>query len=83
MRNPNLGATQTEAVLMMVGYFHQENIFDVPYNKNNSVAWYWSTLLFDDKFGSVLKCTGKPKVSVGGGEWTWLSPSLSFISTVI
>ena len=30
-------------------------------------------LLFDDKFGSVLKCIGKPKVSVGGGEWAWLS----------
>ena len=31
-------------------------------------------LLFDDKFGSVLICIGKPKVSVGGGEWAWLSP---------
>ena len=42
------------------------------------MARYWSTLLFDDKFGSVLKCIGKPKVSVGGGEWTWLS-SLSLL----
>ena len=30
-------------------------------------------LPFDDKFGSVLKCIGKP-VSVGGGEWAWLYP---------
>ena len=28
MRGPNLGATHT--------VFHQESIFDVPYNKNNS-----------------------------------------------
>ena len=31
-------------------------------------------MLFDDKFGSVLICIGKPKVSVGGEEWAWLSP---------
>ena len=35
-------------------------------------------LIFYDKFGSVLKCIGKPKVSVGGGEWVWPS-SLSLL----
>ena len=72
---------------MIVGYFQHESIFDVPYKKNNSLQDIKDTstplyhgigvqLLFDDKFGSVLICTGKPKVSVGGGEWAWLSPVL-------
>ena len=30
-------------------------------------------LIFDDKFCSVLKSIGKPKVAAGGGEWTWPS----------
>ena len=33
---------------------------------------------FYDKFGSVLKCIGKPKVSAGGGERAWPS-SLSLL----
>ena len=32
-------------------------------------------LIFYDKFGS---CIGKPKVSVGGGQWVWPS-SLSLL----
>ena len=65
--------------LMIVGYFHQESIFDVPYNKNNSQDFKLYRVLrthshlcnmvmelFDDKFGSVLICIGKPKVSVVG-----------------
>ena len=59
--------------LMIVGYF-QDSIFDHGIGVQ---------LLFDDKFGSVLICIEKPKVSVGGGEWAWLSPSHSFISPVI
>ena len=39
-------------------------------------------MLFDDKFGSVLKCIGKPKVAAGEGEWAWpYSHSLLYIST--
>ena len=33
MRSPNLGATHTENDS---GIFHQDNIFDVTYNQNNS-----------------------------------------------
>ena len=34
----------------------------------------WSTVCFHDKFGSVLKCIGKPKVSAGGGVGMALLP---------
>ena len=37
--------------------------------KDTSTPGIGVQLLFDDKFGSVLICIGKPKVSVGGGEW--------------
>ena len=30
-------------------------------------------MIFEDKFGSVLICIGKPKVSTGRGEWAWPS----------
>ena len=30
-------------------------------------------MFFNDKFGSVLKCIGKPKVAAGRGEWVWPS----------
>ena len=75
--------------LKIVGYFHQENIFDVTYKKiilkmilyfidyqghtHTTVAWYWSTLIFDDK----LKCIGKPKVVGESGHSP--PPSHSFI----
>ena len=35
---------------------------------------------FYDKFGSVLKCKGMPKVAAGGGEWVWPSSPHSFIT---
>ena len=37
-------------------------------------------MISDDKFGSVLKCIGKPKVATGGGEWAWPPPSRSLIT---
>ena len=40
-----------------------------------TVAWYWSTVVvFYDKFGSVLKCIGKPKLAAGGGAFLPLAP---------
>ena len=38
-------------------------------------------LIFDDKFGSVLKCIGLPKVAAGGGSGHGPPPSHSFICT--